>query len=113
MGLDVEKLSFKVKKESCLEFDQKYWLILGLKRADSDLEIKSRYENQSLKRIYANFTIKLSKKKLRNLPFIKNSSLDIDTHIFSVMPLLILLIILIISYINFLRKFHLKIFELK
>ena len=61
VGLDVEKLSFKVKEKRILDHGQNYWLIIGIKRANPDLMVKSEFDNHTIDRIFENFAIKLSK----------------------------------------------------
>lgn len=62
VGLDVEKLSFKVKEKRLLDYGQNYWLIIGIKRVNPDLMVKNEFDNRAIDRIFANFAIKLSKK---------------------------------------------------
>ena len=94
-GLDVEKLSFKVKEGKQFEIGENYWLIIGIKRANS--ETISYNNNKISDIIYENFGINLS----------------IETQPFSLIPLLTLLLMTLIVYLGFLRKYHLRLFALK
>ena len=93
-GLDVEKLSFKVKETRQLEIGENYWLVIGLKRTNSDIISKA---NPNANNIYENFSI----------------NLDIETQPFSLIPLMTLLLMTLIVYVGFLRKYHLRLFALK
>ena len=93
-GLDVEKLSFKVAEEKQPEIGENYWLIIGLKRINSETISRN---NSNYKEIYEDFSIKLS----------------IETRPYSVIPLLILLLATFAVYFGFLRKYHLRLFALK
>lgn len=94
-GLDVEKLSFKVKETKHLDIDENYWLIIGLKRTNSEIISKNFIENSDI--IYGDFGINLS----------------IETQPYSLIPLLTLLLMTLIVYLGFLRKYHLRLFALK
>ena len=93
-GLDVEKLSFMVVEAKQPEIGENYWLIIGLKRTDSEIISQN---NSNYQRIYEDFSIKLS----------------IETQPYSVIPLLILLLATVVVYFGFLRKYHLRLFALK
>lgn len=94
-GLDVEKLSFKVKERNHLEIDENYWLIIGLKRTNSEIISKNSIEDSDI--IYGDFGINLS----------------IETQPYSLIPLFTLLLMTLIVYLGFLRKYHLRLFALK
>lgn len=94
-GLDVEKLSFTVGEKRQPDIGENYWLVIGLKRSDS--EIISRGKESQADRIYENFGI----------------NLGIEMRPFSLIPLLTVLLMTLIVYCGFLRKYHLRIFALK
>lgn len=95
-GLDVEKLSFKVKEMKQFEIGENYWLIIGIKRMNSEI-ISHNYNSEKADIIYENFGINLS----------------IETQPYSLIPLLTLLLMTLIVYLGFLRKYHLRLFGLK
>lgn len=94
-GLDIEKLSFKVKERRQLEIGENYWLVIGLKRTDPETISKDNTENADI--IYENFGI----------------NLGIETQPYSLIPLFTLLLMTLIVYLGFLRKYHLRLFALK
>jgi hypothetical protein len=93
-GFNVEKLSFKVAEAKQPDIGENYWLIVGLKRTNSEIISQN---NPNYRGIYEDFSVKLS----------------IETRPYSVIPLSILLLVTFVVYFGFLRKYHLRLFALK